>query len=169
MNKELVRELGNRVKRKELTWEEASKEFLTKLGYPISRDALRKRYEGLNINGQAIEPQRVSEYENHYGDGSVDLQRRVFFNKDEDKTPNTILEKFGYNPSCWELVEWRFGEWEMPVGTDCENRLCTTVKAKIKPRTETELTTVDLIDDIKEIINSEIKPLTFKKEKISPH
>lgn len=167
MNREIVRDLGNRVKKKEITWETASKEYLDITGFPISRDALRKRYEGINVGGEPIDPRRSYEYENHYGDGGIELQKKIFFNEYEEKTPETILNKFGYNPSKWKLLEWKFGEWEMPISKEGCLTTCITVKAKIKPRDNQNLDVNSMIGEIKELFSKEIKPLKFTKEKLN--
>ena len=74
------------------------------------------------------------EYETHYQDGSINIQKEIYFDPNEEKTPENILKKFGYNPELWELTEWRFGKWEVAIKDEKDNRICTTIRVKIKPK-----------------------------------
>ena len=162
--KETIKELGRRVKNKELTWQQAADMFNTKYGEQISSEGIRKRYSNLNDKYEP-NPEVNGEYETHNSDGSIDLCKKVWFDENEKKTPDTILEKFGYDKSTWEVVTWTFGKWEVALKDEEKNRVCTTIRAKIKPRKEIYLPTEDYIKIAQETFSKAIKPIKIDKIK----
>ena len=100
------------------------------------------------------------EYETHYQDGSVICQKEIFFDKDEEKTPESILKKFGYSPEKWEMIEWRFGKWEVAIKSEQTNRVCVTVRAKIKPKIH-KLDMNEALKIAEDVFMEGIKPLDY--------
>ena len=163
--KEDILDLGNKVKNKELTWREAANELNKKHKTNITPEGIRKRY--YNINPNEVENKKINEeYETYNNDGSIELCKKIWFDRNENKTPNTILEKFGYPKECWEVVSWTFGKWEVAIKEEEQNRICTTIRAKIKPRTEYNMPNEKYMEVAKDLFSKEIKPLkvTPKKE-----
>lgn len=163
--KEDILDLGNMVKNKELTWREAANELNKKHNTNITPEGIRKRY--YNMNSNEVEDKKINEeYETYNNDGSIELCKKIWFDKNENKTPDTILEKFGYSKECWEVVSWTFGKWEVAIKEEEQNRICTTIRAKIKPRTEYNMPSEKYMEVAKDLFSKEIKPLkvTPKKE-----
>ena len=163
--KEDILDLGNKVKNKELTWREAANELNKKHNTNITPEGIRKRY--YNINPNEVEDKKINEeYETYNNDGSIELCKKIWFDKNENKTPDTILEKFGYSKECWEVVSWTFGKWEVAIKEEEQNRICTTIRAKIKPRVEYNMPSEKYMEVAKDLFSKEIKPLkvTPKKE-----
>lgn len=157
MNEQII-ELGNKIKTNELTWEEAAKTFNKQFNLNLSSEALRKRYQRL-VGVQKMH----KEEEIHNQDGSIEIEKRIWFDEDEIKSPETILKKFGYNPNEWELISWTFGKWEVALKDEKLNRICTTIRAKIKPKVS-EANLQEVIEVAKELIQKEIKPLDIKRQ-----
>lgn len=164
--KQTIIELGRQVKNKEIGWQEAVEQFNARHNQNLTKNALRKRYESYN---DKYEPDvKVNEeYETHNKDGSVDLCKKIWFDKYEKKTPDTILEKFGYDKGTWEVVSWTFGKWEVAIKEEQQNRVCTTIRAKIKPRECYYMPIEKYIEVAKEVFNKEIKPFKAIPKKIN--
>ena len=161
--KETIKELGREVKRKEITWQDAANKFNSLYGEHITREGIRKRYSNLNDNYKVTHNE---EFETHNIDGSIELCKKIWFDKNENKTPETILEKFGYDKNSWEVVSWTFGKWEVAIAEEDKNRVCTTIRAKIRPRTIDNISVEEYIEIAKELFKKEIKPIkTIKKQK----
>lgn len=154
--KDKIKELGNKVKTNDLTWVEATKIFNKKFNENLSAEALRKRYQRM-VGTQKV----FKEEETHNQDGSIEIEKRIWFDKDEIKSPETILKKFGYNPKEWQLVSWSFGRWEVAIKDEKTNRECTTIRAKVKPIVN-EANIDDAIECAKNLFTSEIEPLKLK-------
>ena len=163
--KETILELGNKVKNGEMTWQQATNEFNFTYKENITAEGLRKRYSRAKENEDTIKTTN-EEFETHNDDGTVELCRKVWFDKNEKKTPDTILDKFGYEKESWEVVSWTFGKWEVAIKDEEQNRVCTTIRAKIKPRSEYNMPIEKYIKVAKETFKKEITPIKYtKKEK----
>ena len=164
--KETIIRLGNQVRDKKMSWREAVREYNKQTGEHISPDALRMRYYKYD---EGYEPQpnekENEEYETHNNDGTIDICKKLWFDKEEKKTPDTILEKFGYDKSAWEIVSWTFGKWEVAIKEEQQNRVCTTIRAKIKPRQETYMPIEKYVEIAKETFSKEIIPLKVISKK----
>ena len=163
--KEIIKELGNRVKTGELSWTKASKIYNKETGENLSPEAIRKRY------GRMMgEVKQQKEEEIHNQDGTIEIEKKIWFDENEPKTPETILKKFGYEKEYWEVVEWRFGKWEVAIKDEDTNRVCTTVRARIKPIKKDGLTIEQYLEIAKQVFSEEIKPIdkcTEKTQRIS--
>lgn len=159
MGKELIKELGYKVKLRELTWQDVANEYNKKFNDNVTANAMRNRYNRI-VGTSSVK----KEEEIHNQDGSIEIEKKVWFNQDEPKTPETILKKFGYDIDSWELVEWRFGKWEVAIKGE-DNRECTTIRAKIKPIAKQELSLEQYLKIAKEVFEKEIKPFDKTTEK----
>ena len=167
-NKELVRELGRKVKDGLITWQEAANEFTRLTNIPQSRDAFRSRYRSLNEIYEGSSNKEVkqnTEYETHNEDGSIEICKELWFDANEDKTPETILKKFGYNINEWEVISWTFGKWEVAIKDEQQNRVCTTIRAKIRPKVKKDLPIEEYLKIAKEVFSENIVPLKVKEHK----
>ena len=144
----MLEELKKRVKNKEITWSQANKLFFEATGEVISDEAFRSRC-------RKLENAKTGESYNH--DGSVDILKKITFYEKEEKTPNNILKKLGYNPEEWSIINYTFGSWETFVKNE-GLQMQTTVKIKMKPITH-DLSSEKALEIAKKLFASEIIPL----------
>lgn len=159
-NIETIIKYGRKVKDGIMTWEKATELYNAEQNHNLSKEAIRNRYRRLNDNytpNKKGEPKNA-EYETHNADGTIDLCKEVWFNKDEVKTPEMILKAFGYSTEEWELVSWSFGKWEVAIKDEENNRICTTIRARIKPRLKKEISLENYIEIAKEAFKNNIQP-----------
>lgn len=166
-DKEIIRGLGRKVKDGIMTWEQAATEFTKQTNKEISKEAFRGRYRYLKdrYKRDANAIKQNSEYETHNQDGTIDICKEMWFDAQEEKTPETILNKFGYNINEWEVVSWTFGKWEVAIKDEEQNRVCTTIRAKIRPKTKTNLTIEEYIKVAKAVFSESIIPLEVEEYK----
>lgn len=151
---EQIIELGNKVKSGEISWYEVAKTINKQYGMVLSSEAIRKRYKRL------AEMKTINkEEEIHNKDGSIEIEKKIWFDEDEIKSPETILKKFGYDPNKWELVTWTFGKWEVALKDEKSNRVCTTIRAKIKPIDKRNIPIEEYIKEAKKVFENEIMPI----------
>ena len=162
--KDAILKLGEQVKKKEITWKEAACEISKRFGINITPDGVRKRFYNINKDGYTTENIN-GEFETHYSDGSIDISKKIWFDENENKTPDVILKKFGYDEESWEVVSWTFGKWEVAIKDEKQNRVCTTIRARIKPRTEINIPMEKYISVAKEVFEKEIKPIKVVSKK----
>ena len=163
----MIKELGLKVKAGEITWQEATDIYNKENGANLSREAFRGRFRNLKINGSENDRTKKplkDEYEEIHANGLREIQRQIFFDYDEEKTPENVLKKLGYPPENWEMVKCRFGTWEVAIRDEEENRLCTTVRLEIKPR-QADLTIEEVLQANKELLKEGVKPLKYKPKK----
>ena len=159
---EYVMELGKKVGNKQLSWEEASKMFNNEFKENTNASALKTRY--CRYKNKMQNKGMVNE--THNQDGSVDITKRIFFNAKEEKTPENILIKFGYDPLKWELTRWVFGSYDTYLRNDGLQEQFT-IRATIRPKYKT-LSKEEIINITKEVIKENIKPyanVSNKKDK----
>lgn len=154
--KEAIVNLGRKVKNKEMTWQEATNIFNKEHNMNITAEAFRHRY--IYTNDNYTPEKRNVEFETHNVDGTIDIEKEIWFSPDEEKTPEMIMKKFGYSIEEFEMVSWTFGKWEVAI-KDEENRICTTIRAKLKPRAEKNIPIEKYIEVAKEVFSKEIKPI----------
>jgi hypothetical protein len=161
---ELIKELGNEVKKGNLTWKEVAKQINSTFNTNLTREAVRKRYYRLlkNINTK-INNNNNCEYETLYGDGTVEAQKIVNLSPEDKAKPDIVLKKLGYNPDEWELVIMSFSNWQQHTKEQTTKELYA-VKFKIKPRIK-EITTTDYLQIAKEEFSKEIIPLDIEIKK----
>ena len=151
-----IKNFDELVKSKEITWNQAVVKFNEKYNLKLSGEALRKRAQRL---GHAKVEREFSEI--HNPDGTIEIKTKIFFSPDENKTPETILKKFGYDINEWELQSWRFGKWEVAIKDEETNRVCTTIRAVIRPRIKNGLSIQDMEKSVLESVKMAITPLSL--------
>lgn len=152
-----------RIRNKETTWQGLSEEVNEKFGVNLSSEAVRKRYKS-NRNKTSFEPienkkETSEEFEEHFGNGMINVQRKIWFDKNEEKSPEVILEKFGYSSDEWELVKWRIGYHEVAISDENENRVCYNIRCEMKPRVKSFISPEECVEYLQELLKKEIKPL----------
>lgn len=165
-NRDLIRDLGRRVKDGSITWEKAAEEYNLSTGDNLTRENFRGRYRNLNDDYVAIksEDKVSSEYEIHNQDGTIELSKEFWLEPSVKKTPDMVLELFGYDKNEWEVISWTFGKWEVAIKDEQENRQCITVRAKIKPLIKKELSMSEYAEIVKDVFRSSIKPYKIPKK-----
>lgn len=166
---DLLLNLGGMVKRGELSWKGAAEEFNSQTGMNLNYDSIRKRYNrACNGNSNLVKGNpivgNVKEYETYNSNGTIELCKEIWFDSGEEKTPETILHKFGYDSEKWELLSWTFGTWEVAM-KDGDNKTCTTVRAKISPRKDNNLSNEEYLESIRETFAKEMSPYKPKENK----
>ena len=159
-----------RIVNKEITWKGLAEEVNEKFGTNLNNESCRKRYRSnCDRNFDEIDTgskqQGDEEFEEHYSNGNVLVQRRIWFDSGEDKKPEVILKKFGYNPDEWELTKWRIGFHEVAIKDEENNRVCYNVRCEMKPRVKSFATPEECVKHLQELLKKEIKPLSFEKKK----
>lgn len=165
-NRDLIRGLGRQVKNGTLTWAKAAVEYTKATGEEISGENFRGRYRNLNDDYSPVRNEDVihSEYETHFEDGSIEISKQFYFDKNIKKTPEMILELFGYDPNEWEIISWNFGKYEVAIKEEEENRECITVRAKIKPKIKKEISQEECLQVVRDVFSESIKPYKFVKK-----
>ena len=162
----LVKELAHMVKKGEITWAQAGERYNEKTGANIVGENLRSKYRRMKDDYVApVKDVKHEESEIHNADGSIEITKDFYFDREKIKSPNDILELFGYSPNDWEVVSWTFGKYEVAIKDEENNRVCTTVRAKIKPKNKRELTNEEYISAAQEIFGKAIKAKKFMSRK----
>lgn len=166
-NTDLIRELGRRVKDGKSTWREAAEAFTKATGNEISSENFRGRYRRLDdtyVPEEKDNEERHLSSVTHNSDGTVELCKDFYFDPNEKKSPDDILNLFGYDPNEWELISWNIGKWEVAIKEEATNRQCTTIRAKIKPKLKKELTNEEYLAIATDVFSKSIKPCKFPKK-----
>ena len=168
INKYIV-ENYERIANKEITWKMLANEVNEKFGTHLNNESCRKRFQAnrgkdFGVISTTISKETNEEFEEHYANGNMSAQRKIWFDKDEEKTPETILKKFGYNPEEWELVKWRIGFHEVAIKEEEENRVCYNVRCEMRPRSKSFATPEECVEYLQELLKKKIKPLEFEKK-----
>ena len=147
----LILELGDLVKQGLKTWQEATDEYNSKKGETVSKEAFRKRYVRLKKTAPQKEAYTLK-------GGLIEEERNIWFDKDEKKSPDLVLKKFGYDPEEVELISLRIGYHEVAIAEEKSNRVCYNCKIQIKPIIKKEIELKQAVETAKEIFK-EINPL----------
>ena len=150
------------------TWREFTEFVNDKFGCELSMDAVRSRYKKEvksldEVNIETLDTEK--EFETHYSNGEIILNKKAYFDKDVIKDERTILESLGYNPDEVQLVEWRFGTWQVAMkDNDGEptKTECCTIRAKIKPIIKDGLDLKKSLEVAKQVFSESIVPLQKK-------
>lgn len=152
MNKQLINELGIKVKKREMTWQQASDIYNEQTCEKISAEAIRKRYR--LIKDAIIETS--SEYETQYSDGTIEAQKIIEYNKEIFGDKKKLLKYIGYDPNQWEFVYVTTSIWQQHTREQTTKQLYS-IKYKVKPL----IKDIDLDDALQialEVFKKEIKP-----------
>ena len=173
LNEKII-ELGNRVKKGEMTWKLAAEEINSAYGECLSGDAVRKRYKtrikkaGVDVDTKIDESKR--EYTTEFGDGTIEAQKVVEYNKEIFGDKKKLLKYLGYNADEWEFVFVTTSVWQQHTKEQTTKELYA-VKFKVKPVVK-GLSLEKSLEAAKEVFNAGIAPIKFKKEakkKLNPN
>ena len=90
--------------------------------------------------------------EEHHENGEIDFNKKVFFDKDVEKTPDMILKELGYSPDEWTVASWRISEWD--VQSNVGGKTAYAVRGRIRPKTLTDMRDVDYFNAAKEFFST---------------
>jgi len=162
---ERIVELGNRVKDRELSWNQMADILYQEFGERLSKDAVRKRYnvrvrkvpESMN-NNTKIEDSK--EYKTEYSDGTVEAQKIVEYNKEKFGDKRLLLEYLGYSPDEWELLFITTSVWQQHTKEQTTKELYA-VKFKVRPLINT-LSLDRALEVAKDVFSKGITPYEFE-------
>lgn len=163
---EIIIRYGEKAKAKDIKWTEAAVQMSLETGTNITAANLRARYYYI-LKNKMGDKQEVNNKEEiiAHPDGSLTFNRKMFFDKNEDKSPANVLKKLGYSIDEWDIITVTFGTWEVAIKEEASNRVCTTVRVKIKPKV-LGLSLEHTLKAVEESMKHVIKPLNLpKKEK----
>lgn len=136
----------------------ARKRFLRWRDSQARMDASKK-----NTNSPTtVEEDSVMEI--HDENGDIRLTQKIYLSPDVPKTPENILLSLGYDPECWVLKKWVVGRWEVAIHDEAENRICTTIRAHLSPKTIAQFSPEDFAKMAKEAFES-IPMFSYKPNK----
>ena len=140
------------LKRKELTWSKIAELTNQKYGTNFTKEQVRDRArksQNKKINNN------ITEYEEHFSNGEIEVNKAVFLNG-VPKTAEDVLNLLGYEKDCWQVKNWKVGEWDTSMKDADGNPTVSTnrtIKATLAPK-EDELTMEDAIDVYKNYIET---------------
>lgn len=160
----MIKELGNKVKEKKLTWREATEIYNEKTNENITPNALRKRYGVIAKNENRPSKENAErKSKTVYGDGTIEAEDIVNLSSEIKDNPNLVLKEMGYNPNEWDLVYMQFSNWGVHT-KEQETKQLYAVKFKLRPRAK-ELSIDEAVEISKQVFGKEIKPLRLNKSK----
>lgn len=164
---DIINEIGEEVKKGNLTWKEATEIFNEKVGTDLSQEAFRSRYRKLQIKKmkktKEIIVNNLQEYETKFNDETIEAQKIVEYNKEIMGDKNKLLKYLGYDPSVWEFVYFTISTWEQHTKEQNTKQLYA-VKYKIKPIIKQGLTLEEAIEIAKQEFKKKIKPIKLPKQ-----
>lgn len=157
MNERIV-ELGKDVKLGLKTWEQVTKQINKEFKSSLTSEAVRKKFMR-NCDNEEIE-NIGKEYTTEYGNGIIEAQKIVEYNKEIFGDRSKLLAYLGYNPNEWEFVFVTTSTWNQHTRQQ-ETKQLYAVKFKVKPIVN-EANIDDAIECAKKLFTSEIEPLKLK-------
>lgn len=109
----------------------------------------RKKF---NKHDERIDRNEFHSVEEHHENGEIDFNKKVFFDKDVEKTPDMILKELGYDPNEWAIASWRISEWD--VQSNNGGKTAYAVRGRIRPKSLTDMRDVDYFNAAKEFFST---------------
>ena len=109
----------------------------------------RKQFNQCSVPTQKNEFHSVEE---HHENGEIDFNKKVFFDKNVEKTPDMILKALGYSPDEWSIVSWRISDWD--VQSSNGGKTAYAVRGRIKPKGMSDMRDVDYFNAAKEFFST---------------
>ena len=109
----------------------------------------RKQFNQCSVPVQKNEFHSVEE---HHENGEIDFNKKVFFDKNVEKTPDMILKALGYSPDEWSIVSWRISDWD--VQSSNGGKTAYAVRGRIKPKGMSDMRDVDYFNAAKEFFST---------------
>ena len=169
----LLKTLGEKVSKREMTWKDATEYYIMQTGEEISRAALKNRYYKLNKKLKedptymsdviAKESEVVAQMtfhkdiEEYYSDGSLYAKKLVNLPPEQKESPAEVLRAMNYPPENWELEKIRFTSWQQHTKSQLTKNLFS-VEVRLFPRVKT-MSKEEAMEVILDYFQGEIKPL----------
>lgn len=112
----------------------------------------RKNSKKFNKHDERIDRNEFHSVEEHHENGEIDFNKKVFFDKDVEKTPDMILKELGYDPNEWAIASWRISEWD--VQSNNGGKTAYAVRGRIRPKSLTDMRDVDYFNAAKEFFST---------------
>ena len=144
----------------EISWQDLADKIEKIYKVKLDKEKVRSRYRKKIVGTKLIS--NANNFEQHYQNGEVEINR-VFFESEKPKTDKDVLRLLGYDENVWEVVLWSVGEWNTSMkGEDGQpiQTVNNTIKAKLRPKTKTELTPEEVADIFNNLI---VKPKQIKQ------
>ena len=109
----------------------------------------RKKF---NKHDERTDRNEFHSVEEHHENGEIDFNKKVFFDKDVEKTPDMILKELGYDPNEWAIASWRISEWD--VQSNNGGKTAYAVRGRIRPKSLTDMRDVDYFNAAKEFFST---------------
>lgn len=153
-----IKELGELVKLGDITWLKASQIINEEFGVDMSSEAVRKRF---NRMPEDTKPEITQEYTTEFGNGTIEAQKIVEYNKEIFGDKKKLLIYLGYDPAQWEFVYVTTSTWNQHTKEQTTKQLYA-VKFKLKPITN-EASLDEAMEIAKELFKQKIQPLELEK------
>lgn len=164
---EIIIEIGDEVKKGNLTWKEASELFNEKMGTQLNAEAFRGRYRNLQIKQMKKLKENITgdlkEYKTQYNDDTIEAQKIVEYNKEIMGDKTKLLKYLGYDANVWEFVYVTISTWEQHT-KEQDTKQLYAVKYKIKPIIKQGISLEEAIKIAKEEFKKRIKPIKLPKK-----
>lgn len=128
----MLKQLGEKVSRREMTWAEATKEYNLYHKTNLTSNAVRKRYYVIRDKGVAEHETPIRESLKHNKDGTLEAEKIVNLPKEVKENPRLVLKAMGYNPSEWEIMSLQISNWQQHTREQSTKELYA-VKVKLRP------------------------------------
>lgn len=175
-----ILEVGRAKDEHNYTWQDVADLVNEEFGSTHTNDSVRnvcfknkeKKLESSQLKGDI--PTKVSNTTNRRGqktgepeqsetikkDGSREIATFIYTEENgllsngKEKTPENVMSYLGYDPDLWEMVNVKFGSWNVAIRDEPENRICHTVKLFIKPRVKQDLELEEVLQAAAELIRN---------------
>lgn len=108
--------------------------------------------KGRNATSTVATPCGLKSTEEHLSSGEISFEKKVFLDRNFEKTPDFVLKALGYDPEKWTVVTWKFTEWD--VKSRDEDKVAYSISGRIKPRTLNEMRGIDYFNAAKEFFRT---------------
>lgn len=126
------------------TWHEIADEFNALMGANYAESTLRLRYQTYDPEAEGDGEIVVPESLEIRADGTHLLEKVMFMDEDQAKTPEWVMEANGYAPNEWSIIKYKTGLWG---SRDPESPFRNyAVSLELKQRDRREFTVQDLIE-----------------------
>lgn len=158
MSKELLVDLGLKVKAREIRWQDAANIYNETNGTNLSGDALRKRFSNLNTPDQKPISQKLN-----YTKEAIDVEQKIMLTPAEKLDKEAVLKKIVPDPENWEVVSYGISQWEQHT-KEQDTKQLYAVRLKLKPKVK-EVAPEDAIKIMESIFKEKITPLNVPSKK----
>lgn len=160
---DLLRDLGNQVKERKLSWNKATEQWNEATGESVASTALRMRYIRLIKGATPRNKPQFKEFTTRLPDGAIEAQKIVEYNAAIMGDQAELLTYLGYEPENWEFVFVTVSTWQQHTRDQITKDLYA-VKFKVRPLSK-DLSASAAIDEACKAFQEAIRPLKLPKPK----